>query len=159
MPSTPSPVKTISGVVVPKPEVGDKKEKTRKAKGTKKARKTDDMNPEELASHLEALLPKRPVKAQVVASKKKGKGRKKTVIVEFSDEEKEVKQEKRRKAKAKVESEDEEEDDVSSIPGLVLALALTLCFPQKLAQERQARLEYFKKLDGYVVQKEDVWIV
>jgi len=119
------------------------------ARRTVKPTKTEvDMNPMEIARDLEALLPRRP-KSKVIASR--GRGTKVSVKLDDSDEgnkkqkgqkvyQRRVQPSVKGKGKRETEGSDGSEDEEEM-------------------RRRQARIDYFKKLDGYEVQKEDIYIV
>jgi len=97
----------------------------------------------EIARNLEALLPRRPKKRAQIA----GKGRKpgKTVKVHEDDgatKKRNGKEATRRKRIEETEGSDLDEGE-----------------EEKRVRERQARIDYFKKLDRYEVQREDVYVV
>src|ERR1700729_3481477 len=104
------------------------------------------MNPIELARHLEALLPRRP-KPQ--ADVRRGARSKKVAVKSDDEGNKKQRNWKGNKGKAeggskrkvKQETEDEDEDEGGG---------------EEEQRLRQVRIDYFKKLDGYEVQKEDV---
>jgi hypothetical protein len=151
MPSTPSPVKVTSLSVDPESVGGEEATETKEVKGNgreavkrgRKKAKLDEaaMDPKELAKNLEALLPRRP--------KKRGaaKGRRSAKVAKVEEE---TKQQKGNNGKGKVRGkrvEDAEGSDGDEEE------------EEKRVRERQARVDYFKKLDGYEVQKEDVYVV
>ena len=150
-PSTPSPVKArnqsveiVDNEAIKKNPQGTSKGKEKETvqDRPKKAKPTEaHMHPMELARNLEALLPRRPkAKADV---KKRGQGR--NTKMSNPGGHKNPKGGKINKGKAPSkgrqetnESEGEDEEE---------------------RRFRQARIDYFKKLDGYEVQTEDVYVV
>lgn len=151
MPSTPSPVKVIN-LSVDAESVGGGATETKEVKGNRreavkrgrKKAKPDEaaMDPKELAKNLEALLPRRPKKRRGAA-----KGQRSAKVAKAEEE---TKQQKSNNGKGKVRRkriEDTERSDGDEEE------------EEKRVRERQARIDYFKKLDGYEVQKEDVYVV
>jgi hypothetical protein len=126
------------------PDATKGKGKEAAQKERKKSKPTEaHMNPMELARNLEALLPRRPKpKADI---RKAGRGR--STMVSNEEVDKKQKGGKRKaqgtgkgKGRQKAEGSDGEEEEEEK-------------------RLRQVRIDYFKKLDGYEVQKEDVYIV
>ncbi|KAF9494198.1 hypothetical protein BDN71DRAFT_1010787 [Pleurotus eryngii] len=128
-----------------------------KAKARKEARAPKkSVTPRTLGRSLEALLPKRVTRARVASSKGKGKRGREAVSDDEEDEPSPRKTKKRAtvagkpsskaKGKAKATEIEDEEIDIDGAQ-------------EKLKQERQARLEYFKKLDSYKVEEENVYVV
>ncbi|KII95579.1 hypothetical protein PLICRDRAFT_170213 [Plicaturopsis crispa FD-325 SS-3] len=119
-------------------------------------------NPKDLARSLEALLPRRPAKRRgriVVGEKptrpsRKGKARATQDVTESEDDsEEDVSPKKkaratkgRAKSKPKPKAAAPESDDDDDAK-------------EKWERERQARLDYFKKLQDYSVEKEDVYVI
>jgi hypothetical protein len=156
MPSTPSPVKAgdRSVEVDAEEDLKDVAKEKRKGRGRKKVEPTRaeaGMNPMEIARNLEALLPRRPKPEAAVRRAGRGHGSKVPARFDDSDggnkKQKGQKDNKKRvqpsvKGKGKRETEGSDGDE-----------------DEEEMRRRQARIDYFKKLDGYEVQKEDVYIV
>lgn len=116
-----------------------------KRKSRKKAKVEADMEPRELARNLEARLPRRPAKAK----KARGRPRKVVEVDEDSDEGKARKSSVMRKGKGKAKHVPRADAEDSGEEGE----------DEKQVRERQARIDYFKRLDGYKVQTEKVFVV
>ncbi|KAK1231654.1 hypothetical protein PQX77_005220 [Marasmius sp. AFHP31] len=152
--SSPSPTKRLSErfnaqreteLEIPEesaPVETDADDSPSKATGRRKRPRLSDspVNPERLAKSLTSLLPKR-----------RGRGK---VYYEEEDDDEEVEFHTRKRATrgrrkskdakdAKHQEEEEEELDLD----------------ERMAQERQARLAYFKKLQNYEVARENVYVV
>jgi hypothetical protein len=153
--STPSPVKAgdrsvevdddedLKDVAKAKRKGGDRKK-------VKSTRAEADMNPVEIARNLEALLPRRPKLEAVVRRAGRGRGTKVPAKFDDSDDEGNKKQKSqkdyKRRAQLSVKGKGKRETEGSD-------------GDEEKMRRRQARIDYFKKLDGYEVQKEDVYIV
>ncbi|KAF7428855.1 hypothetical protein PC9H_008087 [Pleurotus ostreatus] len=129
------------------------------AKARKEARAPKkSLTPRTLGKSLEALLPKRVTRARAASSKGKGKGKRgREAVSDDEEDDPSPRKTKKRaivakkptskaKGKAKATEVEDEEIDVDGAQ-------------EKLKQERQARLEYFKKLDSYKVEEENVYVV
>jgi hypothetical protein len=161
MPSTPSPATTgnqsveVDGNEVGKKDLKDETESKGKEavqEGRKKAKSTKaeaDMNPMELSRNLEALLPRRPkLKAAI---QRAGRGRSAKVPAKPDDSDEGNKNQRGKGNKGKAQSRGQGKGKQEAVESDVEV------DEEKLL--RQARIDYFKKLDGYEVQKEDVYIV
>ncbi|KAG9221286.1 hypothetical protein CCMSSC00406_0008879 [Pleurotus cornucopiae] len=129
------------------------------AKARKEARAPKkSLTPRTLGKSLEALLPKRVTRARAASSKGEGKGKRgREVVSDDEEDDPSPRKTKKRatvakkptskgKGKAKATEVEDEEIDIDGAQ-------------EKLKQERQARLEYFKKLDSYKVEEENVYVV
>jgi hypothetical protein len=151
MPSTPSPVKARNpSIGIDDNEAGNKiPQGASKEKGKetvqdrrKKAKPTEaHMHPMELARNLEALLPRRPQAKSDV--KQRGQGR--STKVSNLGGHKNPKGGKCNKGKAPRKGREETDDSDGE--------------DEEERRLRQVRIDYFKKLDGYEVQTEDVYVV
>ncbi|KAF5355472.1 hypothetical protein D9758_006313 [Tetrapyrgos nigripes] len=110
-------------------------EEPQPSKGVRK-KKTRASSPDRLAKDLRALLPRRRGTAAHQRRKR----------TEDSDDESEEEKTSRRKDKGRTVKK----RDVSEMP---------VEDEEKWADERKARLEYFKKLEAYQVHKENVYVV
>lgn len=165
MPSSPSPVKVShQGVDIEFEGSGKKgkgKETDARKRGRKKIKPTAEeatLDPQEIVKNLEALLPRRSTKgAHARTAKVKGRKPGSATMKTTKDDTIKHRNNKSGTGKAKVSKqraakdngdgvdleggEEEEEED------------------EKQARERQARIEYFRKVDGYEVLKENVYVV
>lgn len=148
MPSTPSPDKAENRSFDIESNGGKdaakEKDKEVVLKGHKKAKPAKaevDMNPMELAMNLEALLPRRP--------KPKAAGRGHDTKEADSDGDKH-KGRKDNRGKAQTKYNGKGKQRIKDVDGEE---------DEEAKRHRQARIDYFNKLDGYEVQKEDVYIV
>ncbi|KZP28455.1 hypothetical protein FIBSPDRAFT_1039577 [Athelia psychrophila] len=150
--NTPSPVKISQGIMASAEaeEKGKGRGKAREERPSKRAKRDSlGTDPAEIARKLEARLPRRPKRKQAPA------------IVESDDEDDEqenvhpntnrrirskyvAKPSSKAPGKAKVKAEDADADEEEE---------------ERRLQERQARIEYFRKLDGYKVSEENVYVV
>lgn len=150
-PSTPSPRKhgDIS-IDAPELENGKGAEVVQDIgkRGRKKRKTEGDMNPVELARFLEARLPRRPKKD--ATKPKRGRGRPKRAVEDENQAPERKKQKEKGKGKRKAKPLREAAADGSGgVEGE----------DEQQIRERQARIDYFKRLDGFEVQREDVYIV
>jgi len=150
LPSTPSPVKAKDrSVEVDRAQkdpdnVAKRTGKEVVQRGRKKSKPNEaDMNPKELARNLEALLPRRP---KPKTGFQRGRVRSKKVPIK-SDDEGNTKQ-KGGKGKTQERGTAKDKQDMEESDG-----------EDEAERLRQIRIDYFKKVDGYEVQKEDIYIV
>ncbi|KAI3611928.1 hypothetical protein WG66_016132 [Moniliophthora roreri] len=117
-----------------------------KATGSRRRNQSNEspVNPQRLAKSLTSLLPKRPTRRTKASRAPKYDEPSDSDDNHVTKKKREVRSRKRAKT---VKKEENEEIDVD------------LEVDEKLAQEKQARLEYFKQLDGYEMAKENVYVI
>ncbi|OAX40235.1 hypothetical protein K503DRAFT_864806 [Rhizopogon vinicolor AM-OR11-026] len=144
------------------------------------------VSPKQACKDLEKLLPRRATTRRAAAAKIGGRGRVKVAVDPVSESDSEEEQKRRRKPASSAKSASRRAKPVSKgvkkplsmsrkpasesyrlrsrkgkekAKPLVDVMEMSDDTRERYEQERQARLEYFRKLDGYQIHKENVYVV